>query len=93
MRYVVVYDISDDRVRARVSDVCEAFGARVQESVFECELGEDGLDELLRRLGAELLDPAEGNARVYRVCKDCLQASVGLGGTAEGIGDAPCIVL
>jgi len=93
MRYVVVYDVSDDRLRSDVSEVCEAFGARVQESVFECELDESGLDELLRRLGAALADPAEGNVRVYRVCKDCLQASVGLGGTAEGLGDAACIVL
>lgn len=47
MRYVVVYDVSDDRLRQRVANTCEAFGFRVQESVFECELTPRGLEELV----------------------------------------------
>lgn len=34
--YVVVYDISSDKQRKKVSDLLEGYGLRVQYSVFEC---------------------------------------------------------
>ncbi|MDI6714686.1 MAG: CRISPR-associated endonuclease Cas2 [Thermodesulfovibrio sp.] len=36
--YVVVYDISDDKERAKVDKVLKKYGFRVQKSVFECKL-------------------------------------------------------
>jgi len=93
MRYLVVYDVSEDKVRSRVCDICEAFGVRVQESVFECELDDGGLADLARRLGGAIEDPGTANVRIYRVCRDCLAAAIGIGGVAEGIGDAPCLII
>ncbi len=37
MRYVVAFDISDDRVRRKVVDILESIGLRVQRSLFEVE--------------------------------------------------------
>jgi len=93
MRYMVVYDIADDRLRNRISDLCQEFGVRVQESVFECELEENGLALLVQRLAREIADASAANVRLYRVCRDCLRASLALGQTLPGIGDEPCIVV
>jgi len=96
VRYVVVYDIGDDRLRARIADLCEAFGYRVQESVFECDLEEKGLRELVGRLEREIaaIETSEiGNVRIYRICKECQRASMGIGETEKGAGGDPCIVI
>jgi CRISPR-associated endonuclease Cas2 len=34
VRYVVAYDIEEDRARVRIAGVLERFGVRVQKSVF-----------------------------------------------------------
>ncbi|MCA1591490.1 MAG: CRISPR-associated endonuclease Cas2 [Acidobacteria bacterium] len=79
MLHVVVYDIEDEGVRRRVASALEGYGRRVQESVFECRVDEDGLRELTARLQRELKRPDNGQIRFYRVCGNCLQASFGLG--------------
>ena len=38
MRYVVTYDIADDRRREDVATLLSGYGPRVQLSVFECDL-------------------------------------------------------
>jgi CRISPR-associated protein Cas2 len=84
MRYVVAYDIEDDRARARIADVLERFGLRVQKSVFECRLEGKDLDRLIRRLERELTAVGgAGNIRIYRLCADCYGASKGLGSVAR----------
>ena len=45
MRYIVAFDISDDRVRRKVADILEAYGLRVQRSLFEVEFKD--INELL----------------------------------------------
>ena len=37
-RYLVCYDICDDKRLRRVAEVCCDFGVRLQYSVFECDL-------------------------------------------------------
>jgi len=37
-RYLVTYDIADDRRRTRVFDTCHAWGDHTQYSVFVCDL-------------------------------------------------------
>jgi CRISPR-associated protein Cas2 len=67
---VVSYDIPDDRRRYRLAHALKDFGARVQYSVFECNLEPDGLERLRKRL-AKLVEPAEDSIRLYRFCQDC----------------------
>jgi len=65
MRYVVTYDIADDRRREDVATVLSGYGPRVQLSVFECEFRNrreaGGLQAKLR----ELIDPIEDQVRLY----------------------------
>lgn len=71
--WVVVYDIGDDRRRARAAKVLQSFGVRVQESVFECRLDERQLERLKERVGREI--KSGDLLRIYRVCELCLRAS------------------
>lgn len=79
MTHVVVYDVEDDRTRARVAALLEGYGRRVQQSVFECRLAERQMKELAARLQKELAGDPRAQVRIYRVCNKCMGASIGLG--------------
>ena len=71
MLVVVTYDVSTEtpagrRRLRRVAKVCESTGQRVQKSVFECQVNDMQVEELERRLLAEI-DEAEDNLRFYRI--------------------------
>ena len=93
MTYLVVYDIGEDQIRGRVSKILENFGHRVQESVFECRLGEGAPDELVARLKKVLPGQDRGNIRIYRICADCLTASFGMGRIVPVLDRTTCIIV
>lgn len=71
MLVVVTYDVSTEtaagrRRLRRVAKVCESTGQRVQKSVFECQVNAMQLEELERRLLAEIDEDAD-NLRFYRI--------------------------
>ena len=78
MVYLVVYDISDDRLRNKVAHYLEEKGLRVQESVFECRTSPGKATKIAQSL-ADIIGNADGNIRIYQVCADCLRQSVGVG--------------
>jgi len=68
---LVAYDVSTEtpegqRRLRRVAHACEAFGQRVQKSVFECILSEVQLEILVHRL-ERLIDPKADSLRIYRL--------------------------
>jgi len=65
--YVFCYDVSDDRVRAKLATTLEDKGTRVQESVFELWLTVPQATRLGRSLSA-LLDPGD-SLRVYGITR------------------------
>lgn len=71
MEILVAYDVSTEssagkRRLRRVAIACQAFGQRVQKSVFECSLTEVQLERLLQRLRKEI-DESEDSLRIYRL--------------------------
>lgn len=71
MLIIVTYDVSTTTAAGRkrlrrVAKVCESTGQRVQNSVFECKVSQMQLEELERRLLAEI-DEKEDNLRLYRL--------------------------
>ena len=72
MFLVIGYDCSDDRRRLKVAKILLDYGYRVQYSVFEADLEQDLLDEMLGRL-RKVINPAEDSIRVYRLCRTCLR--------------------
>ena len=68
---LVVYDVATDdaagrkRLR-RVAQACEAYGQRVQKSVFECSINEAAMELLIARLRSEIDNTAD-SIRIYRL--------------------------
>lgn len=91
-RYLVAYDIEDDRLRTRVASKLEGVGLRVQKSVFECLLAPPALDKLAGDLGRLMAGSEGADIRVYRLCTSCFAASFGLGELEEGTGAEPWII-
>lgn len=56
-RYVVTYDISDDRRRDKVFRTLHGFGDHTQYSVFLCELDETELIRMRERLRPHVNEP------------------------------------
>jgi len=68
---LVAYDVSTETAEGerrlrRVAKVCEAYGQRVQKSVFECVLSAADLERLKHRLTG-VIDPKEDSLRIYRL--------------------------
>lgn len=71
MLVIVCYDVNTEtrvgrRRLRRVAKVCEGTGQRVQKSVFECQVNLMQLEELERRLLAEI-DLEQDCLRLYRM--------------------------
>ena len=82
MKYLITYDIEDDKKRKKISDELEAFGYRVNYSVFECELNQTKLRKLIQKL-EELVDKKYDSLRFYHICENCLPKSFELCQKAE----------
>lgn len=96
MLILVTYDVSTEtaagrRRLRRVAKVCESAGQRVQKSVFECQVDEMQLEQLERRLLAEI-HKTEDNLRIYRISESA-QVSVKEFGVFRSIDfDGPLLV-
>ena len=71
MEILVTYDVATDsaagrRRLRRVAKACEAFGQRVQKSVFECTVNAADLERLKHRLEKEM-EQKEDSLRIYRL--------------------------
>ena len=64
VNWIVAYDVSDDDRRHRLATVLLRYGWRIQFSVFECELTDEALEEVLEDV-SETIDVEEiGRAHV-----------------------------
>lgn len=69
MRCLVVYDISDDKARAKVADMCQDYGlSRVQYSAFVGDLSRSHQDELLQRVRRRL-GRLTGRVALFPLCE------------------------
>lgn len=66
---LIVYDITDDDSRMKVSRYLESIGQRVQESVFECRFNNSEIDNVTEKLQSLLKLP--GSIRLYPICREC----------------------
>lgn len=64
MEYLTVYDIADPRRLRRVASSMQKYGVRVQKSVFECDLVEAALRDMLSGV-RRLMDESADSVRVY----------------------------
>ena len=67
MRVLVLYDISEDRIRTKVADACQDYGLdRIQFSAFSGELSRNHQEELML-LVAALLDEGSGRVQLFPI--------------------------
>ncbi len=70
MRFIICYDISDNRRRERIATALLDFGCRIQESVFVATLDAELKDRMFVRLG-KLMSEAEDSIFVFALCGAC----------------------
>lgn len=85
--WIIAYDITDNRRRARIDRVLKNYAVRVQESVFEGWIGHADLPRLRRELADEM-DARCDHIRLYTLCHWCEGAiqSQGKGRRTEDAG-------
>jgi CRISPR-associated protein Cas2 len=71
MEVLITYDVATtdaagERRLRRVAKICEGFGQRVQNSVFECTLNDAQLEKLKHRL-EKTIDTDKDSLRIYRL--------------------------
>jgi len=73
MKAVLIYDISCDRVRAKVADACLDYAlARIQYSAFFGEISANHLEELLQRIH-RLIGKTAARVEVFPLCEKDLR--------------------
>ncbi|MCX8151396.1 MAG: CRISPR-associated endonuclease Cas2 [Candidatus Bathyarchaeota archaeon] len=79
MRYVVIYDVSDDNVRSQVAETLKDYGLqRIQYSGFMGDLRRDQLSSLLVDLKNLIGDLVE-NVQLFPMCDSCLRGKKEVG--------------
>lgn len=92
MFYLVCYDIVNDSSRNKVAKLLEAYGMRVQKSVFECVLDEKQ-QELLQNQLVRLLNKQEDQIRFYPLSAPCRGRVVVLGVQPEFVVDDAAFIV
>ncbi|MGL5827396.1 MAG: CRISPR-associated endonuclease Cas2 [Nocardioides sp.] len=69
---IVAYDVTADSRRSALAALLQAYGDRIQKSVFMVTIGDDALDELVERATTRL-DLDEDSLYIIRQCANCWQ--------------------
>ena len=94
MRYIVCYDIADDKRRKRVADLLDAHGDRIQESVFEISASGKIFQACLKKL-EQSINPQEDRLSVYSLCASCDRNAryFGVAADAPRTGEEPIFLV
>jgi CRISPR-associated protein Cas2 len=69
MRLLLVYDISHDRTRTKIADICADYGLdRIQYSAFLGQLSRVHQEELMEKIENRLGDK-EGKIQLFPICE------------------------
>lgn len=79
MDTIIIYDISENGLRARVAKVLLDYGCvRIQKSAFWGVLNHNTLDKLRLRL-ERMMHHKEGNIQFYPMCSKCFNLKQSIG--------------
>jgi CRISPR-associated protein Cas2 len=92
MFYLICYDIVNNSRRTRVCKLLEAYGLRVQKSVFECVLDEKQYEQLSKRL-LYLLNKRQDQIRFYPLSAHCRCKVSVLGIQPQIVVDDPAFIV
>ena len=80
MLRLLVYDICDAKRLRRVATICEDYGMRIQDSVFECWLDEEGFGQMWAKLDGVMENDCDKIA-VYKLDSKAARQRIGAGAT------------
>jgi CRISPR-associated protein Cas2 len=86
VRYVVCYDVPDDKRRTRLAKCLDGYGDRVQYSVYEAVLDRVLFDNLTDRVRG-LINSAEDRVAIFPLCRGCARRALRLGKEAPLVGE------
>ena len=79
---LVIYDISDYKVRLKISNLCQRFGlSRIQKSAFLGNISSSRRKELVKKLRRSL--KGDGNIQVFVICKPDFSLRVVIGNVSK----------
>ena len=78
-RYVIAYDIPNNKRRNKIGDILLGYGKRVNYSVFEVQIKSKSELKNLEKEILSLLVPKEDSLRFYHICQSCAGKSWSLG--------------
>lgn len=70
MLLIVSYDIVDTKRRTKLAKKLCDFGVRVQYSVFECDLDNEQLADMIEK-ALKIIDQEKDSLRIYKICQRC----------------------
>ncbi len=91
MKYVISFDISNDRTRYKAAKILLEYGYRVQESVFEGFLSKESIAEIQSKL-SNLINPQTDSVRIYPLCLDC-EKKVEIIGNGKKVEETDYIII
>lgn len=82
--FLITYDISSPKRLRRVARLMEKYGGRAQKSVFECDLSNERLFQLQKKL-KKIIDIEKDSVRFYKLCNSCISRvqNMGVGAIPE----------
>jgi CRISPR-associated protein Cas2 len=92
MLFVVSYDIVDDKRRKELSDYLESYGVRVQYSVFETELNQSQLNQMIKGI-KKRIKPDEDTVRIYPIAINLRDAIITIGTDKGHFFDSSIIII
>ncbi len=81
MDYLVAYDISENRIRNRLSKYILKYGIRLQKSVFLVSI--EGYQYKPFIKGIEKIVGIDGEVALFRICRGCREKAVQLNKTSK----------
>ena len=82
MRFLIVYDISEDKIRNKVSKILKQYGIRVQYSAFEIEISRTELKSLLEEIEV-MIDPETDSVFAFELSKNTQKKTIKIGEKEE----------
>lgn len=69
--YVISYDITNNKIRNKLSKLLSGYGKRVQYSVFECHIKHEKYIALFELLKQIKINDETDSIRIYKLCGNC----------------------
>lgn len=92
MRYVICYDITENKRRRKLSQCLDGYGDRVQESVFEAVLDADLHEEMVAEV-MKRVKVATDRVHIHPLCESCAKKSLRIGVDAKVPGTETVFVV